>query len=406
MAVNDGLSGAQAGAGTQGDERPLQEVVFQEPDFFRDPYPAYARLRSEAPVWWCEEQSAWLVSRYEDVRAVLLDAQTYSNRPHQGLYGPYDDDNAGSFFLKDQPEHTAWRRIFTGGGGFSAAAMKACRDVMEEICADLIAKLPAGDIDAVRDISVPLTAGFLARLYDLPADDAPWVEAITDFYHPGTAELTPTLLAYFEDLVKKRREAPGHDPLSKAVLANDSKGPLLTDQQMAWNFHDLVLAGAASMYAAIAESVAVLAENPETQDSRHWESSEAAERSTEEILRWLEHSHWLFRTATVDVELGGRRIRAGDGVFPLIASANRDDDVWGNGSELDLGRNAGVPNLAFGYGPHIAVGAMVARAFLATMLPILVRARAPFRLGGVPERVLGNGVSTPTTIPITPADES
>ncbi|MFF4253926.1 cytochrome P450 [Streptomyces sp. NPDC001663] len=257
MAVKDDLSGIQADARTGRDERPLEEVVFEEPAFFRNPHPVYARLRHEAPVWWCKEQSAWLVSRYEDVRSVLLDAKTYSNKPHQGLYGPYDDENAGSFFLKDQPEHTAWRRIFTGGGGFSAAAMKACRDAMEEICSDLVAKLPEGDIDAVHDISVPLTARFLARFYDLPADESPWVEAITVFYHPGTGELTPTLLTYFEDLVRQRRETPGNDPLSRAVLANDSKGPLLTDQQMAWNFHDMVLAGAASLYAAIAESVAV-----------------------------------------------------------------------------------------------------------------------------------------------------
>ncbi|MGW2288717.1 cytochrome P450 [Streptomyces phaeochromogenes] len=372
----------------------------------QDPYPAYARLRREAPVWWCEEQSAWLVSRYDDVRSVLLDAQSYSNKPHQGLYGPYNEPDAGSFFLKDKPDHTVWRRIFTGGGSYSAAAMKPILGVMEKTCSERMAELPESEINAVYDLGVPLAAEFLGHFFDLPADESPWVAAIPIFYYPGAENLTPELLTYFEGLVRKRREAPGNDPLSKAVLANDSKSPLLTDQQMAWNFHDLVFAGAGSLYVAIAESVAALAEHPEAQDPRYWESPDLAARSTEEVYRWLSHSHWLFRTATVDVELGGQRIRAGDGVFPLIASANRDEAVWGNGEKLDLGREANVPNLAFGYGPHISVGTSLGRAFLATMLPILIRDRAPFRLSGAPERVLANGVSTPRTLPIAPVHGS
>jgi cytochrome P450 len=387
------------------DERPLKEVMFSA-DFTKDPYPVYARLRREAPVWWCEEQSAWLVSRYNDVRTVLIDPHTYSNKPHVGLYGPYADPNAGSFFLKDPPQHTAWRKIFTAGGGFSAARMNEWRGTMAEIFADVVAKLPAGDIDAVRDLGVPLTAEFFSQFYNLPVEESPWVNAMAVFYHPGTGDLTPELLTYFEELVKRRRAAPGDDALSEAIIENEAKGRLLTDSQMAWNFHDMVLAGAASMYSAIAESVAVLATHPDAQDMRYWDTQQAAQRSTEEILRWLEHAHWLFRTATKDVELGGQVIRAGHGVFPVVASANRDETVWENGHVLDLNRTPRVQNFAFGYGCHIAVGAMLGRVCLATLLPILLRARAPFRLGGEPQRTLSNGVSSPQSIPISPAGKN
>lgn len=394
-----------AGVASSGDRPSLQQVArFADPEFVADPYPIYARLRSEAPVWWCESAAAWIVTSYRDVRAVLCEPEVFSSAPTESKRPPYDNPESGMIIVADPPEHERARRMFTGGGSYASAAADATGDEIRELGERLVQRLPEVEIDAVFDIALPAVIEFTERFFDLPRpeDDEPrWQDALLGYYSPGTGDATSGLLMYLERVVRSCRQTPGgKDPISVAVAANE-RHRLFSDEQLAWNFFDAILAGAASTVAVTAESIAALARYTDAQDPRFWTTDEAARRSSEELLRWTNHIHLVTRFATREVDLAGESIRAGDAVYAVVASANRDEAVWEHGEELDLHRRPEQANFAFGYGPHIATGAMVARTFLSTLLPIVVGALAPFRPAGAPEHARTRGVSTPLSITIT-----
>ncbi|MFF4259851.1 cytochrome P450 [Streptomyces sp. NPDC001663] len=393
----------------------LQQIArFDDPSFLEDPYGAYARLRREAPVWWCESASAWTVTRYADARTVLLDPESFTSAPqganaYLDLDGPnpYDDPGSGMLVLTEPPAHRTHRRMFTGGASYSSGAAEAMRARMARMSEELVAALPEGDVDAVDDVARPAVMWLMKEFFDLlepQADEPPWQDALLGYYSPGTGAATTGLHRYMERLVRTRRQDHGHDPVSLAVQANDRKGAL-SDAQMAWNFFDAILAGGASTLALAAESINVIARNPRWQSPDYWDTTAAAMRSTEELLRWASHIHQVTRTATRDVELNGRLIRSGDTVFVVLASADRDESVWDRGDELDLAREPRQANFAFGHGPHVATGSMLARTFLSTLLPAFLHTCRPFSPGALPSHARIRGISTPVSVPITRSRE-
>lgn len=407
-------SGALPRTASRGE--PLAAVArFDQPSFVMDPYHAYGRLRREAPVWWCEAAQAWAITRYTDVRAVLTDPDSFSSEPRVALVDPGDSDAGGEspyadpdtamLIVTDPPRHHSARRMFTATGAYSRAATEQRRDEFRELCETMIRRLPAGHLDLVEDVALPAAVELFQRFFDLPdprTDEPRWQDALLVFYAPGTGATTQGLLRYMKRVVAVRRATRGADPISAAVSAN-TRERLLRDDQMAWNLYDAVLAGGASTVAVIAESLAALASRPEAQRDELWADPEAVTRAVDELLRWVNHIHFVKRTASSDVEISGQRIRRGDAVYAVVASANRDEEVWERGEELDLHRRAVKGHFAFGYGPHVATGSMLVRTFLSTLLPAFLAARAPFVPSGEAQYSTSIGHRTPLRIPIAPA---
>jgi cytochrome P450 len=386
----------------------LHEIArFAEPSFVIDPYPVYARLRREAPVWWCETASAWSITRYKDVKTILCDPESFSSAPTRtNPYlntAPYGDPNTGMLILTDPPTHRRARRLFTGCGAYTLGRVEKLRDEMRLFCEEIVQGLPKGELEAVGDVALPAVVRLMRHFFHLPepnSDEPHWKDSLVGYYAPGPDSATTAgLHHYLERVVRMRRAAPLADPVSMAITANDREA-LLTDAQMAWNLYDLIFAGAASVVAVAADSIGVCAQIPQTQDPAHWRSLHDAWRSTEELLRWGSHIHMVSRTALRDVQLGEQLIRRSDTVFVVLSSANRDELVWDRGEELDLSRGPKQASLTFGFGPHLAVGINLARVFLATLLQMFVNRRRPFELSGAPTHARTRGISTPVSIPI------
>jgi cytochrome P450 len=383
-----------------------EPVPFADRSFLADPYPTYAWLRAQAPVCWFQQAGAWVITGHCEVRSVLRDPISFSSAPHSRIgdsCDPYDDISTGMVIITDPPQHRPARRIFLRDGAYRAAATERQRGNIARVCQEVIRRLPQGEIDAVADVVLPAVSALAQDFFALPEPkhgEPRWQDFLVGYYHPGTGAVTDDLVRYLERVVTSGRENPGSDPISLAVLANDRE-QLLTDRQIAWNFYDAILAGAASTLAVAAESIAVLAQRPQTQQARYWDTVESAKRSAEELLRWVSHIHAVTRTATRNVTLGDQQIHSGEVIRAAIASANRDEAVWERGEELDLARESDHPIFAFGYGPHIATGARLARVFLSTFLPIFISSRRPFHLSGKAEHARTRTISTPLRIPVT-----
>ncbi|WP_169736735.1 cytochrome P450 [Pseudonocardia spinosispora] len=379
-------------------------LPFGDPSFLIDPYPTYAQLRREAPVWWADDVSAWIVSRYEDICSILRNPETFSSaRPWAG---PDYDRNSGVLIVTDPPRHRPERHKFTGAGSFSARTAHAWKRRVESICLNTVSTLSTDTFDAVTDVALPSAVQLFTEYFDLPEPrrgTARWQDGILPFYHPGTSSMMPSILDYLKELVAARRRDPDGDPISAAVLANEASRTL-SDEQLAWNFYDAILAGASSTAAVAAESIGLLAEHPDAQDPIHWTSPTAIERSVNELLRYAGHIHRVARIARRDVHLAGQLIRQGDTVHVLLASAHRDEAAWERADQLDLSRPMTPINLAFGHGPHMSPGATLARTFMIVLLPTLLFKRRPLRRCGDIERTYSRSlISTPQRIPVTVA---
>jgi cytochrome P450 len=398
-------------AATSEHDQELQTMAnFADPEFLADPYAAYARLRREAPVWWCRGSDSWIVTRYDDVRAVLCDSDTFSSVPQASNkyleLGLYEDPSTSMIIMLDDPAHQRVRQMFTRNGAYAKAHVEGIRPVFKRLCANIIDNLPAGEVEVVNQVALRAVIGLMKLFFDMPdplEDEPYWGDALVGYYAPGADGPTAEgLHRYLRRMVRDRRILPGSDPVSAAVFANDRQ-QLLDDTQMAWNFFDAILAGAASTVAVAAESIHVLAQEPATQNPQFWNTRDAAKTSSEELLRYTSHIHMVTRTAIRDTEIDGQPIRQGDAVYVILSSANRDEHKWESGETLDLTRQSQRPNFAFGFGPHIATGVHLARMCLSTLVPAFVSARAPFTLSGHPIHARTRGISTPADIRVVTA---
>jgi cytochrome P450 len=392
------------------------------------PYAEFARRRRQAPVAWDEEappnSGFWSVARYADIVAASRDVATFSSARGVSFEEPTDEDMAArrTIIDTDPPEHTKLRKIVSGG--FSQRAVAAYRQFVEQLTEHVLDQaLTGGEIDFVDAVAKEVPIRVLARIMGLPEagldqfidlgdrliantdpaiTDVVWGRDDTDAYRrfPFRSPYGKQLWDLGREVIRDRMRAPGDDLLS-TLLRAEVDGDRLSEADLDNFFSIMVVAGNETTRIAIAQGILAFCQYP-----GQWDRLRAGpgllDTATDEVIRWSCPTHFMRRTATVDTELGGAWIRAGDKVVLWYVSGNRDEAEFDDPDTFDVGRS---PNrhLSFGRGgPHLCLGAHVARLEVRVVLAALARRVARFELAGPPRRIRSNFTNGLLALPVRP----
>jgi cytochrome P450 len=354
----------------------------------RDPFdlPAeYARLREESPIsrvrlW--DGSECWLVTGHELAREVLGSRRFSSDAMRPGFPQPSPrrrSDVLGRTLVRmDPPEHTRYRRLLNPD--FVIRRVEEMRPEIERIAGrlldDMVRRTPP--VDLVRAFALPLPSLVICELLGVPEDDRKEFEDVSrtlvasDSAPEQALAAIERLRAYMEGLVEAKRSRPDGGLLSRLVGLAEA-GELARDEVVG-TARLLLLAGHVTTANMITLGVLLLLRHPE-QLAELRRDPGLLESAVEELLRHQTLIQGgLSRVATEDVELGGQRVSAGEGVIVLIAAANRDPGL-GGGDRFDIHRGD-RRHLAFGYGFHQCLGQLLARLELQVALGTIA-ARLP-----------------------------
>ncbi len=339
-----------------------------------DPYPTFAWMRHEAPLYLDEANHIWGLTRYEDVRAAGQDPKRFSSasgsRP--GVALPYMIDMDGA-------EHRRRRRLVNTV--FTPEAVRLRTDRIRDVCDQVIDSVcERGECDLVTDIAAPLPLAMIADMLGFAESDWKRLLDWSDTMLMSQGSDDPDALvkattafvewdAFVKDHIEERRRNGTTDDLL-GMLVNGSDEQPLDDDSLVHEALLILVGGDETTRHVISGGMEALLSRPE--QYRELAENDALLHSTvEEMLRWVSPIKNMNRTATVDVELHGRTIPAGDKVLLLYPSANRDETVFSDPEVFDIRRQ---PNdhLAFGFGAHLCLGQRLARAELVSMVDRLL----------------------------------
>ncbi len=351
-----------------------------EGEAIANPYAWYSQLRETSPVYYDPLRRNWLISRYEDVAGLLRD----DDRLTAEQEGP-----VGSMLGSDPPRHTRLRNTVLKA--FTPRAVRKLEPRIHEIVDDLLDKVAGeSEFDAESRFAYPLPIMVIAELLGVARDRS-------DFFHEASLRVAlsmgpsgdPTsrvraangraeLLAYFRELIAKRAVDPRDDIVS-ALIACTSRGELLNERELLDMLVLLIIGGHETTANLVGNGLLALLNNPDQMEL--FRNTEDAACAVEEFLRYDSPVQYTGRAARVDFDLHGTKIRAGEGVRFLLASANRDEAVFANPDRLDITRHPN-PHLSFGGGIHYCLGAELARLEGRIALSTIVRRFPNLRLAG------------------------
>jgi cytochrome P450 len=372
----------------------VSELVFDplDPAQRADPYPTYALLRRERPVFYAPQYDLWVVTRYEDVLRVLKEDETFSSRialhstPHEPAPEVRRVLDQGwpempIIVESDPPLHTRIRRPISRA--FTPRRVAEMEPRIRALAQTLLDAFAAeGEADVVDRFAWPLPLRVIGELVGVPEEDLPWLHARSRDWlatYQATAPLEEQiaqargfveLQRYFVSLVEERARAPRDDLTSALIQAVAEDEEPISLVELAGVPLDLIVAGHVTVTRAIGSALVLLLDAPEELE-RLREDPALWPGAIEEILRLESPAQGLFRQTTRDVELGGVRLPAGARLMVHFGSANRDEAVFADPDRLDPSRDRNL-HLAFGKGIHVCIGAPLARLELQIALPMLV----------------------------------
>jgi len=350
----------------------LDEIDIHSSGFSQNPYPYYALLRERMPLMHSPLYGGfWMLTRYEDVRQAALDWRTYTSSVVGVTAIPVITPRTEPMLPieVDPPLHSRYRALMSPV--FSGERIQALRPLVEEIAGSLIDNLlKQGGGDLVADYCVPLSVQTLAAFSGLPAEDTPlwvgWIWKMFDVQHPQERDTAAREFgAYIDRMIAERIQHPRGDFLSLLAGAQVD-GHRLSEKDL--HSFSTVLFGAGFETTSDALSVTLHHLAIHADDRRRLaEQTDLIPSAVEEFLRFGSPIQIFGRNTTRAVELHGRVIPKGDVVALAFGSANHDPGVFSDPERIILER---APNrhMAFGSGPHLCLGAPVARLELAVTL--------------------------------------
>jgi cytochrome P450 len=381
----------------------LSSPDLASPRFKANPYPFYARLRAEAPVWPTtlpDKRVAWLVTRYEDVAWVLRDDTFAKDRlnamdPQQLTKSPWVPGSLKplerNMLDVDDPHHTRLRTLVSKA--FTPRHIERLRGRIEALCEELLDEMERkGRGELVGDYALPIPATVIAELLGVPADDRRkfhrWSSRLVSVSSGrDMLRALPAALAftrYLRKLVNQRRTDPKDDLITALVRVKEAGDKLSEDELLAMVFL-LLVAGHETTVNLIAIGTLALLEHPEQAEALRRDPS-LTKTAVEELLRYASPVELATeRYAREDVEIAGETIPRGELVLAVIGSANRDERHFEDPDTLDITRD---PNrhLAFGRGGvHHCLGAPLARMEGQIAIGALLRRFPHSRLAVPPE---------------------
>ena len=337
-------------------------------EFLRDPYVHYKRLRETNPIHFNEARGSWILTRYNDMAEVLRDHERFSAE-RTGPANYSTDEMPRSMLGSDPPHHTRLRTLVNKA--FTARTVERLRQRIQQIVDGLLDEVAdQRGMEAIVDFAYPLPITVIAEMLGVPASDR-------DFFRDASSKIAVALgplndvnvamaalegrnqlIGYFNDLIPKRKGDP-RDDLISAMLAAEEAGDFLSHGELLAMLLLLLVAGHETTVNLIGNGLLALLRHPE--QAERLRTDESIERSAvEEFLRYDSPVQFTGRLVMEDFELGGHTIKKGMGLSTIVASANRDPDVFTDPDVLDLGRDP-CPHLSFSAGIHYCLGAQLAR---------------------------------------------
>jgi cytochrome P450 len=364
-----------------------------------EPSPEYARLREEQPVARVKLPSgdlAWIVTRYEDVRLVFSDprfSRAAATHPGAPRLMPGIEGDPESIVSKDPPEHTRLRKLVAPA--FTSRRLEEMRPRVQGIVAGLLDAMADGGqpADLISSLTSPLPIMVICELLGVPQSDRDRFRVWSDTMFGTSPEAIDAalaareaLIAYLAETIQARREAPASDLLGTLITFRD-RDDKLSERELISFAGGLIVAGYETTANRLANAVLILLRHPSQVEALRADTG-MLPQAVEELLRYIPGgaAGGLMRVATEDVELGGAKIRAGEGVIAITNSANRDPSICPDPNRFDIARPP-TPHVSFGHGVHHCVGAQLARLEIQLALGELFRRFPRLRLA-VPENDL------------------
>jgi len=399
-------------------ERRLSLVRLLDPLVLADPYPLYRRLREEDPVHWDPYLSAWVVTRYGDVRHILQHfSADRTPTPEQldvmGLaeLGPAARLMVQQMLFLDPPAHGRVRSL--AARAFTPRRVEQLRAHIHGIAERLLdAVAPKRELDVIAEFAKPLPGIVAAELMGIPTEDHEQLQAwTTDFaeilgnfqHNPDHVQrvlaAVDGLTMYFEDAVRRHRRRANRG-LVGAMLDADIGGDRLTEDEVVANCIITLVGGQETTTNLIGNGLLALILHPHELLRLRADPS-LTPSAVEELLRFEAPSQHTARIAPADVELGGHTIRRGQAVIAVMGAANRDPERFVDPDQLDLGRQDNR-HLAFGWAAHFCFGAPLARIEGQVAFETLLRRMPDLALADGPLEWRTNlGLRGLTALPVT-----
>ncbi len=375
-------------------------------EFASDPFPFYREMQEADPVQWSKAWNCWVITRYDDVRTCLQDFRRFSNVGRvTWLFHQYFDPAqiqtlqplishySHGLINVDPPDHTRIRRLLHEV--FKPSTIGRLASNVQTYVDELLKmKRPSGRMKVVHDFAHPLPVYVIAKLFGVPESDihffVRWSAGIVEFMQKPQPTFDMCIRSqnallemrdYLRIAIADRTSRPRDDVLTHMVQAVVD-GDRLTEDEILGTSVTILLGGHETTTRLLATTVVELSRQPE-QLARLRNDQNLMETAVEEFLRYCGPFHRDQRVAIVDTEIGSARIRKGDFILLLLAAANRDARQFPEPDRFDLGR---IPNrhLAFGFGPHICLGAPLARLEMAIAVRTFLNETPAFRLADVP----------------------
>jgi len=380
------------------------------PELTEDPFAYYAELRASDPVHWASASKAWLLTCYDDVVAAFGDPRLSSDRirplldvlpaPRRAEYGPMLEIISRWMVVTDPPVHTRLNRL--ASRAFRQQRVSAMSgwigELVEELLDDFVA---SGGDDFLAGLAYPLPAAVIARMMGVPQQDRGMFQHWSDElalvacgaggqdragrYARALAGVRE-LQEYLAGLIERRRREPGEDMISlllgsAAEAGADEDGDHLDDAELMALCSLILFAGHETTTNLLCNAIVALDRHP-AELARLRADPSLVNRAVEEVLRFEGPIKILIRWVVQDHERDGRQVKAGDRVFLVLQSANRDKGTFADPDRFDIGRPAKPLHVGFGRGLHACLGAQLARIEARAALPKILGRLGDIRVSG------------------------
>ena len=370
---------------TPSDADNLSIAALRDPAVRANPYPFYARLRSQTPVHWDDAAGTgggWVLTRHADVMAALRDPRVTAERldaPQNAEWLPEEYREAArqvframphQLLFLDPPDHTRLRGLISKA--FTPRLVEAWRPRIVQLANELLDPAQeAGQMDVIASLAYPLPAIVIAELLGVPPEDRErfirWSADFGGFLDGST--LTPLealqalqgvadFMDYFRRVIASRATAP-RDDLLQAMLTARERDDALTEDELLANLVLLLAAGHGTTTHLIGNGLLALLRNPE-QYQRLKDHPDLIPTAVAELLRFDSPVQLTGRRTREELTIGGVTVAAGQHITTILGAANRDPDQFPDPGRLDVGRPENR-HLSFGYGIHFCLGAPLAK---------------------------------------------
>lgn len=368
-------------------------------DFHEDPYPVYARLRDEAPLYYNASDDFWALSRHADVHAAVKNDITFSNRMGVSLDASAwnaDAHRVMSFLALDGKEQTRLRKLVSAG--FTPRRVRELTPQIQALADRYLDALVAacaetGEADWIAELAGKLPMDVISEMMGVPVADRDEVRRLADLVvhrEDGVRDVPEAgmtaaleLIGYYAEMVAQRRKQPSED-LTSALVEAEVDGDRLLDHEVIAFLFLMVVAGNETTTKLLGNALFHLGANPSQLAEVFADPEDTAPVGAwiEETLRHDTSSQMLARYVAEDVELHGQVVPAGSKLLVLLGSANRDERVFTAPDVFDIRRPSDELGriMSFGVGRHFCLGANLARLEARVVLAELVRRTSVFEV--------------------------